>query len=513
VARQSVLIEDFGGGLDLVSSLNNIPPGFTPNALNVRLAEYGGWEKTLGYSAFGTASDDLHELAYYAQKDGSPKRLIGATATNWYEYDDEGTETSIHTVTAATNTTFVTYEDKLYGLDVANNIAVWDGTGTATSYVPGVNTGPPQGIILGIWQNRMWVAKAVGGQLGMRVEFSEPADPTGGFVNATGLWPTDNYVELGGTSGQSERLIGGIVTSEGLLIFSTNSAYLIYDTDGKYRVVDGDRGCSSRHSLALIGENVHGITNDGVFVTNGSFPLEIISRRVDPLFRNESPDLSAAAGIRWGNAYLGSYQRLSASAGNDLTLDVTAGGEGIAIMANEYPALRWARANLQSDNVEELYFVDASDPTRIRRAFDGGSFAGADIRCFYDLPFDNFGNEATLKRLQRLRIVGRGDLRVSCRVDYQLASTGAQRTLTFPAAGDGVWNTMLWDDGTWGGYALFEGYVNPAVRGRRIQIRLSESSDEVFPMRDNLGASISGQLGGAGVYLCEPMFTTSSRRR
>lgn len=513
MGRQSLLIEDFAGGLDLVSSINNIPPGFTPSARNFRIAEYGGIEKVLGYSAFATIAAEAHELAYYAQKDGSPKRLIAATATDWYAIDSAGSATDIHTVTSASNTTFVTHEDKLYGLDVSNNIAVWTGSGSATSYSPGANSGPPQGIILGVWQNRMWVAKATSGSLAMRIEFSEPADPTAGFVNATGLWPTDNYVELGGTAGQSEAIVGGVVTGDGLLVFTTSSTYLVYDTDGKYRVVDNERGCLSRRSLAQFGDEVYGLTTDGVFATTGAFPLDIISRRVDPLFVSETPDLSSSAGIRWGRAYLSSFQRLSASAGNDLTLDVSFGGQAPAIMANDYPSACWAKGNLQSDAGEELYFIDASDPTKIRRAFSGGSFAGSPIQCFYDLPFDNFGNEAELKRLHRLRLVGRGDLRVSCRVDYQLAATGAQQTLAFPSAGDGLWDTMLWGEGTWGGYALFEGYCQPRVRGRRIQIRFSETGSSVFPMRDNLNQSISGELGGAGVYLCEPQYTTSTRRR
>lgn len=511
MARQSLLIEDFSGGLDLVSSINNIPPGFTPNAKNWRIAEHGGIEKVLGYSAFATLAADAHELAFYAQKDGSPKRLIAATATDWYAIDSAGAVTDIHTVTAASNTTFVTHEDKLYGLDVNNNIAVWTGSGSATAYAPGVNTGPPQGIILGVWQNRMWVAKATSAVLGMRVEFSEPADPTNGFANATGLWPTDNYIELGGTSGQSEQIVGGMVTGDGLMVFTTGSTYLIYDTDGKYRVVDGERGCVSRKSLTLVGSDVYGVTTDGVFRATGGFPLEIISRRVDPLFRDESPTLTDAAGVKLGNAYLGSYQRMSSSDGNDLMLDIdTRSG---SIMAHDYPAACWARGALQGSAGEDLYFIDASDPTKIRRAFNGGSFAGADIECFYDMPFDNFGNEAELKRLHRLRLVGRGDLRVSCRVDYDLAVTGAQQTLTFPAVGDAAWDTALWGTGTWGGYALFEGYCQPRVRGRRIQIRFSETGAEVFPMRDNLNQSIAGELGGAGIYLVEPLYTTSTRRR
>lgn len=512
MTRQTLVMDQFGGGLDLFSSLNTIEPGFTPNAKNFRIAETGGIEKILGYSAFATAGTSLLDLHYFQKKDASSKFLVGASATKWYSVSAAGTVTDIRTVVAADDTTFVAYEDKLYGLDPDNNIAYWPGTGSATAVAPGVNTAPPKGIILGIWQNRMWTAEAASGALGLTVRWSEPAGLTNGFVNETGMWPTDNNVVLGG-SGQSERIVGGVVCSAGLLVFTNASTFLIYDTDGSNRVVDAERGCSSRRSLALIGDSVYGLTTDGVFATDGSFPLQIVSGNVEPLFRNERPNLSLAAGVKWNNAYLGSYARTGTA--NSLTLDVSTkseAGRGLAVMANDYPAASWARGDLEGAASEDLYFIDASDPTKVRKAFSGGSFAGTDIACHFQTRFENFGSEALLKRLHRVRLVGRGDLLLAVRVDNRQSNADSE-LLGFPSFGGGEWDSAEWDVDTWGGWEQYEGWANLRARGRRFSLVITETSSAVGYGRTPLDGTNPPDIGSAGVFLLEPRFTTSTRNR
>jgi hypothetical protein len=522
VARQSFTIEDFSGGLDLVSSLNAIQPGFTPGAKNFRVVETGGIEKVKGYSAFATVASAV-DLGFYAKKDGTTRRVIVASATKWQAVESDGTVTDIHTgMTAASDVTFALHDDKLYGLDVANNMAVWPGSGSATAYAPGVNTGPNHGIILGIWDNRMWIAKATGGKTGMRVEWSEPADPTNGFANGTGLWPSDNYVELAGTGSTSDRIVGGSVGPDGLTVFTTGSTYLIYDSStGANSVVDADNGCLARRSLALIGGTIYGVNAKGVFATDGHSPLETISRRVDPLFQAEDPDLTTACGARSFQSYLMSYDRgdtnlmLEISPPNeyrsgDDVLTLPGQRYSGSIMALEYPASAIVSGTLVDD--EETFFVDRTDPTKLRKAFDGGTFAGTDIECYYETPFMDFGDDSVLKRLRRVRIVGRGDIYVSARVEYD-DSDADERQLLFPNAGNGLWDTGVWDTMTWGGYFLAEGYANLSARGRRIQLRITEESDQTFPLRSALDLNPSGSLGGAGVYVVEPQYTISTRRR
>ena len=118
-----VHIDRFEGGLDLVSSLSTIPPGFTPNAMNFRVNERGGIDKCTGYSAFATLGANAHELTYYEQRDGSPRCLVAAEPTAWQKVASDGTVTNIRTgMTTCSATTFVQHEDYLYGLDAANNL-------------------------------------------------------------------------------------------------------------------------------------------------------------------------------------------------------------------------------------------------------------------------------------------------------------------------------------------------------------------------------------------------------
>jgi hypothetical protein len=497
--------------------VNGIPAGFTPNAKNFRIKEYGGIEKILGYSAFADLGSgvDGHDLFYFQKKDASSKQLVCASSTKWQSISSSGTVADIRTgMNASLDTTFVMYEDVMYGLDPANDGAYWTGTSTATSMTPGVSTGPPRGIILGIWQNKMWVAKATAGVLGMRVEWSAVAASSNPF-RSTDQWPAANFVELGGAGGSSDRIIGGMPTSDGLVVFTTGSTFIIYDaTTGANNVIDAEHGCSSRRSLARVDDMIYGVNAEGVFKTDGRFPLQIVSRKIDPLFVNESPTLSGAAGVWWFNSYLASYQRTAAY--NDLTLDYFPGGE--SFMANDYRAKCWAFGPLASVQ-ERLYFIDAGNTRYIRRAFDGGAFlttaspgVASNIACHYEIPFNSFGNEFSIKRLHSIRAVGRGDLYVGVFVDYE-ANTDDTERLGFTAIPGGVWDTMLWGTGLWGGYSLFEGHARLQAKGRVFSFRITESSQSTYASRDALGSSPSGSIGGAGLYQIEPRFNFSSKNR
>lgn len=513
MSRSSLLLEDFSGGLDLVSSLSSIEPPYCTNAMNFRLAEgQAGVEKILGYAAFCDLGSGVaaHEL-YYFQFGSTPTRyLIAASATKLHWIDSAGTATDLitgRTSTAATGATFASYADYLYCLDPVNDGVRWDGAGATDTWAPGVSTGPPRGIILGVWSNRIWVAKASSGSLGTEIVWSDAGLPLS--------WPAANTVTLGDVGGNG-KLIGGIPTPEGLLCFTEFATYLVYDTDGTNRLVDAEHGCSSRKSLALVEDHVYGLNHEGVFRCNGAAPQELVSRRVDPLFTFETPVLSGAAGTWWKNAYLVSYQRTTSPAYNDLTLDVYPSQD--SIMANQYRSASWAHGHLAgTDN--RLYFVDAGNTRYIRRAFSGGSFlttaspgVASDISCYYETPPLDLGEESMLKRLHRVRLVGRGDMYVAARVDYSAADVLADR-FDFPAVSGGVWNTAVWDTDTWSGYALFEGLAEIPVRGRRIALRFYESSDDTYPNRNVLGLDISSNLGGAGLYLVEPVYSIQGKRR
>lgn len=489
-------IDRFDLGLDLVSSLSDVPDGATPNALNMRVNERGGVEKVRGYSAHATLAADAHSLTSFKHRDGSPNVLVAATATAIYSIDSGGSPTAIDTGrTSESDTSFAEYEDELYILGPSNDLAVWNGT-TVTDYAPGVNSGPKRGTILGVWDNRLWVTPG-----GLRVEWSEA-----GLLTGTGAWPTTNFIELGGP-GSTEEIVGAVPMPGGLVVFTTGSTYRIYDAVNQLStVVDPGQGCSSRRSLAVIDGRIFGMCQRGLFASDGSSPHQIISEAVRPLFSDETPTLSAAAGVGRYGAYLCSYQRDGSA--NDLTLEVSPSG---AIMANQYPALDWASSDMEGE--PEAYFIDASDPTRIRHAFDGGSFAGSDIECYYDLSPSELGVPEQLKRLRRARVVGRGDMYIGAIVDYATNPESLRRLGLGGNSSTATWDNVTWDNAVWGGYGLFEGHATLNVRGRTITLRLWERGNSTAASRDLLGASTGDALGGAAFYVVEPQFHISTRRR
>jgi hypothetical protein len=478
--------------------------------MNFRLADGPGIEKILGYGTLADLGSGVagHDLTYFRATPSSTKYLVAASATKWHSITAGGTVADIRTgLTSTTNTTFTAYNGKLWGLDPLNILADWDGT-TLTTHAVGVGTGPEKGIILGVWSNRLWVATASAGVLGTTVVWSD----AGNFTS----WPAGNTVTLGGT-GTADQIVGGQPLSDGLMVFLRDSVFLIYDTDGANRIVDAQYGCTSRKSLALVDGFVYGMNSRGVFRTNGGFPLEIVSRRVDPLFTFENPTLTDAAGTAWNGGYLASYNRNTGNAYNDLTLDVYP-SEG-SIMANQYRATCWASGPLPTSGDQALYFIDAGNTRYVRTAFSGGSFlttaspgVASDISCYYETAPLDLGSDSYLKRINLVRLVGRGDVYVGARVDYQTYNAASDR-FEFPSLGGGVWDTATWDSDTWAGYALFEGFARLRVRGRRIGLRFYESSSETSDTRPSLDYENTAELGGAGIYSAEVLFNASSKRR
>lgn len=508
--RQGVFVSDYSRGVDLVSNPAVIEEGFSPASMNFRLADGPGIEKVLGYGT--TASPHLadltdtggHELTYFQATPADTKFLVAATPTKWKSITVGGTVTNIRTTATAANTTFASYNGVLYGLDPGDVMHSWTGSGS-TSVVGG---SPPQGIILGVWSNRLWVAAVDGGILKTIVRWSD----AGNFAS----WPVGNTVTLGG-AGVTDQIVGGQPLSDGLMVFCKNSTFLIYDTDGANRIVDPQYGCKSRKSLSVVDGFVYGVNDKGVFRTNGGFPLEIVSRRVDPLFTFENPTLTDAAGVAWNRGYLLSYNRNTGNAYNDLTLDVYP-VEG-SIMINQYRSTCWAAGPLPASGDQALYFIDAGNTRYVRTAFSSGAFlttaspgVATDISCYYETAPLDLGSDSYLKRINLVRLVGRGDIYVGAKVDYQDFSSVTDR-FEFPAIGGGVWDTALWDTDTWAGYALFEGYARLRVRGRRIALRFYESSQNVEDAKPVLDYASTADLGGAGIYNAEILFNASSKRR
>ena len=509
MTRQHTELLNFSQGLDLVSSLDTMPPGYTPQAMNYRIAQYGGIEKILGYSTLadlgvGVAAVDLF---YFSKRDNTSRFLIAGSSTLWQSVDSAGVVATIRSgMTAESDHSFVTYEDTLYGLGSANTLFKWTGAGLATLVV-GTNI-PVSGVLLGVWQNQLYYSPTANPS---RVIWSAPGD----FAN----FPALNFVDLGG-AGESNKITAGQPVSDGLVVFCQGSTFIIYDSStGANNVVDPRFGTTSRRSVSITEGIIYGANRDGIFATNGRFPLKIISERVDPLFRTETPNLSSASGVVWFGSYLLSFGR-NGNGTNNQTLDLFTRKDSAfdrfgSLMLNEYPSHGWAGGPLDGSH-ETLYFIDASQPRYIRKAFTGGAFTTGlatanNIQCYYETPPLNLGTE-DLKRLNSLRLIGHGgQLQVGVKPDYS-SNMILITAVGFPLSGSAVWDAATWDVSLWGGYVLSQAFPYTACRARRFTLRFQESSQLVYPGRDVAGSGLSGVLGGTALYQIEPEFSVSSRR-
>lgn len=344
-----VRFDNFAGGLDLATSLQDLEDGYTQFAENFRAggaslvgalrdewtsspSNVSAIDFTTGVGSVGYWANLLDGFAA-VKGDGTLLGLIVARQGAWEKLTLANANTIVGTTRTAIRSgmstgsemipSFAMHNNKLYGLDPLNNIGVWDGT-TLTTAAPGVNTGPPKGIILGIWAARMWVAVANGsGGLGLTIQFSEPFDSTNGFINATGLWPASNTLTLGGSAASSENIVAGFPTPDGLAVFTTGGLYLVYDDEtGANTLVDVNGGSSARRALVQHSDGmIYGVNQRGIFRTNGRLPVEYVSNRIEPLFTKnaqmgDNEMASRCAGVIYDGSYFVSYTTWRNS-GND----------------------------------------------------------------------------------------------------------------------------------------------------------------------------------------------------
>jgi hypothetical protein len=495
MSRRTVSFSDFSGGLDLRTPPTEMDPRFTPSAYNWRIDGDGSLRALRGSSALGA---DLgsgvvgHDLAFYETAGGTPYGIV-ATGTKWLHWSAAGTTpgtmTDLRTgMTANTDTTFVVHNDVLYGLDPANDIATWDGT-TLTSHAPSVDDGPPQGIILGIWDGRMWIRTGAGG---MTIRWSEVFDATNGFVNTVGMWPTANTVTLGGSAQSTEDILGGVPVADGLFVYTTAGCYLLYDSDtGFNRLVDAD-GALNRRVVVKDGDTIWGMNRKGIWRTNGSLPLEYVSGRVSRMFDEIGLSTSVGAAVVFDGSYWVTFMPLAASSANDPRL-ILPGSSSAWRGAWEVDLATGSIMFHNSFVTGSAYCVfpaqGSYSPRLIRLAGDTETTAAANYGRYVRATMAGAGEANTWAvyslpvlvseremRLRRITVTGQDS--VSASSPAEIYGNTALRFADPDFAGlhaagvpADILGNLTWKRGTWGSYRGYDtGYLRAGLRGRALAL-------------------------------------------
>jgi hypothetical protein len=324
---------------------------------------------------------------------------------------------------------------------------------------------------------------------GMNVRWSEVADPTNGFVAATGLWPTANAVTVGSGAADNagERIIAGHPTPDGLAVFTNRASYLIYDSDDGFNtVVDANGGLTDRRSLASHDGHLYGLNERGIWKSNGRLPAEYLTDRVRPFFDEGSGWKSSCDqyAIGWhppvGMIHDGSYwvtitprshpfmpNPAPTPGGADfprLTLEVNLSTG--AVMWHTTPMNGILYVQVPSRRFGAGPFVTASPLTmcvlqsgEVREIPTDGSTSGT-LQSLYVLPGVL---DAAPVRLHRIRVLGtRGDL-INVKPFDRLLATASPSWATPLAVREGVGSLTL----SQGGGGLMEARVS-GVRSRGV---------------------------------------------
>lgn len=267
-----------------------------------------------------------------------------------------------------------------------------------------------------------------------------------------------------------------IAGKPGVLVFKNGSSYRVNDPNtGAYQTIDTSVGAASAISVVSLFELTFVLHQTGIYVTNGTAALTLLSGQLQPLFTPTGVAYDQAglfcAGISGSdNRVHFSFPRAGSTA-NDLHLELHANLKLAWIMPHTDAASCYATYLV---NDEQLH---AGSPTVAGQVYQmgvGGNDDGADIACYYQTKWlAPAGGIET--RFRRLRVFGRGDFSLYVKRDFDLGPGSLNQVVL---SGNGMlWDTGMWDVDVWGPtvYEDSEDFWSLG-NGKYIALRLEETS-------------------------------------
>lgn len=366
----------------------------------------------------------------------------------------------------------------------------------------------PKGKYLAVWRNRLWVAGVAATP--NRVFWSGAGDPT--------VWPQLNYVDILGPRGD---LITGLASapnigqssdgSDGVLVFKTRSTHrVVDDTDntsgavvgGANVLVDGATGTINNRTVRQLNGRVYCVAGDGIYSTDGHNTLVLESAQLGSLISTMTPPSNAAlmTAIPYRNSYLLATPQSSGTNSNGLVFEVYSAigrtGEHPIMVLRKSPNA-WT---IYTDSAagDRIMFTNSSTPLLM---FSGGlTFTGIAISASATTGLSLLGVNA-VKRLRRIRAVGRGQMIIGAVTDFEVGQGDQQQFLVDVSSNPPLWNVVNWNEFNWAGAGdsgVFPVSRYYGTRGRWFGFVISESSTQTTQGPASLGTT-PAQIGGAAL--------------
>lgn len=307
-------INDFSGGLNLIDPPNELPSGdFHPNSMNLEIRGTGESVRCrpgcLEYATTGslpipdelTNSDVPTNMKTYRLSDADGDKLIISTSLGKIYIQNPGAAAGLVTNVYSPGGSEPEW-DFLQALDSGGTPYVWCLNGSssprkmnaATSTVSAWGGTPPNGKVHRIWKTLMVIA-GVAAQP-QRLYYSQPNNPE--------LWTSPGgFIDIKSTDDENEAIVALEVIGENLLVFKTNSVWLVYDpVSFDNRRISGI-GCVNRLAVCRVGETVWWCGRQGVYSTDGD-DVKLESQKIEPLFlfNPTFPQSFEMTGFFWSQA-------------------------------------------------------------------------------------------------------------------------------------------------------------------------------------------------------------------
>jgi hypothetical protein len=141
-------------------------------------------------------------------------------------------------------------------------------------------------------------------------------------------WPGTNEIEFssGDTGGE---IVAAIPTPGALVVLATDAIYRVYDQiSGAYTLLSRD-GCTNGESVREVDGLVYYMSRRGVMATDGNSAPQLVSRSVDPLLIGRSTNLDDAVAFKRDGRYYCGFRR--STAGTGLTTPAVSGQNNLTL--------------------------------------------------------------------------------------------------------------------------------------------------------------------------------------
>jgi len=361
----------------------------------------------------------------------------------------------------------------------------------------------PRGKYLAVWRNRLWVAGVAANP--NRVYWSGAGDPT--------VWTTTNFVDIHDPRGDfitsifpSPNIGTDADGADGVLVYKQRSAHRIIDdadnilgtvSGGANVMIDASTGALTHRSVKTLNGRVYSVGKNGIYSTDGHSSLVLESDQLGTLIPNALTATGAANLL--GLAYQGSYLVAATTLGgasNTLLLELCAtlgrtGGH--PIMAHTIPVGAMTIFTDSTQGQQAIITTPGDGNGRAYFLFQGGTdgVLTTPITATATTGVSQFGLDA-VKRMRRIRAVGRGSLTIGVLADF-ITGTGDQQIFTGDVSSTApYWNQVNWNQFNWAGQG--DSGVLPVsryfgTRGRWFGFVVSESSSSVSQSTGALGTT------------------------